>query len=931
MKYLHVLYLLLFVFIQSVTAQVVPPINSFNTEDYKAENQNWSISQDENKLIYIANNKGLLEYNGESWELYKTPNETIMRSVFCFKNLIYTGFFRDFGYWKRDAFGELQYTSLTKELKIEMLGDEQIWEIYQLDGWLIFKSLKRIYLYNPVSKEVQIINAKNTFTKLSIVDNTVYYQDFKAGIFKLENGTPILLSTDYQIINNKVVGIFQKQKNLFFVTQYNGIFQLQNNEVNPWLAELNSHLENYSIYSFIKLSNNDLILGTISNGVVYIKNSGEIKYQINQQKGLNNNTVLNLFEDANSNIWLALDNGISTINLNSPFQFFYDSTGVFGTVYAAIIYQNDLYVGTNQGLFIKKEGESNFKLVKNTQGQVWYLTVFDDTLFCGHDTGTLLINNNEGKLISNILLGTWMLKPINESTILQGNYDGFHVLKKDNKQWIYSHKIKNYSLSSKHFVFLNDTTVLVNHEYKGVLKVVFSSDYQKVIKSEYIKSVDKSLHSSIVAYQNDILYSSKNGVYSYNNKANEFKKDTTYSKLLPLHNFESAKLVNDSQNKRLWSFTKDGLRYISPGNINKYQLQLIPIQENLIKSASGYETIINLYENTYLIGTTHGYVTLNLDKLKNPTDFTINLHKIKSNKIDEPTTKIGLNSSPTLSNKENNIEFFVSATNYDKTAVVKYIYKLEGYNEKWSEASNINTIQYENLKSGTYTFMAYAIINGKKSTNQASFTFTIDKPWYASNTFVFIYFLLGFLIVYSAHFITRKYYQKQRAKILEKSQRELELKELENSKQLIKLNNERLKNEVESKNRELATSTMSIIKKNEFLNQIKAELATGETKNVNKVIKIIDKDLNNSDDWEMFQQAFNNADKKFLRKIKTKHPDLTPNDLRLCAYLRLNLSSKEIAPLLNISPRSVEVKRYRLRKKLNIDHDINLTNYIIEL
>ena len=125
---------------------------------------------------------------------------------------------------------------------------------------------------------------------------------------------------------------------------------------------------------------------------------------------------------------------------------------------------------------------------------------------------------------------------------------------------------------------------------------------------------------------------------------------------------------------------------------------------------------------------------------------------------------------------------------------------------------------------------------------------------------------------------------------------------------------------------------MSLIKKNEFLNSIKSELK--ETDDANKlkpVIKIIDKNLNNTDDWKFFQEAFNNADKDFLKKIKSKHPDLTPNDLRLCAYLRLNLSSKEIAPLLNISPRSVEVKRYRLRKKINLDHNASLTNYILEI
>lgn len=81
----------------------------------------------------------------------------------------------------------------------------------------------------------------------------------------------------------------------------------------------------------------------------------------------------------------------------------------------------------------------------------------------------------------------------------------------------------------------------------------------------------------------------------------------------------------------------------------------------------------------------------------------------------------------------------------------------------------------------------------------------------------------------------------------------------------------------------------------------------------------------------MFQEAFNNADKNFIKKIKAIHSELTPNDLRVCAYLRLNLSSKEIAPLLNISPRSVEVKRYRLRKKMKLDHDENLTDYIINI
>ena len=144
--------------------------------------------------------------------------------------------------------------------------------------------------------------------------------------------------------------------------------------------------------------------------------------------------------------------------------------------------------------------------------------------------------------------------------------------------------------------------------------------------------------------------------------------------------------------------------------------------------------------------------------------------------------------------------------------------------------------------------------------------------------------------------------------------------------------NEQLEQENKSKGRELAVSTMSIIKKNELLNTIKGELVLLEDKElILPVIKVIDKSLSQTDDWEFFQEAFNNADKDFLQKVKHLYPILTPNDLRLCAYLRLNLSSKEIAPLLNISHKSVEIKRYRLRKKMNLSSSDNLVSHILEI
>jgi DNA-binding CsgD family transcriptional regulator len=125
---------------------------------------------------------------------------------------------------------------------------------------------------------------------------------------------------------------------------------------------------------------------------------------------------------------------------------------------------------------------------------------------------------------------------------------------------------------------------------------------------------------------------------------------------------------------------------------------------------------------------------------------------------------------------------------------------------------------------------------------------------------------------------------------------------------------------------------MSMIKKNSLLGSIKAELQSlSNLSGLSSVIRIIDHNINNDDDWNFFEEAFNNADQDFLKKIKEIHPNLTPNDLRLCAYLRLNLSSKEIASLLNISSKSVEIKRYRLRKRMNLEHGTNLISYILSV
>jgi DNA-binding CsgD family transcriptional regulator len=913
-------------------SQELPPINIFTTEDYGAENQNWAISQSDNNFIYVANNIGLLEFNGSNWQLYKTPNKTIMRSVRSYKDKIFTGFYMDFGFWRKNKSGILEYSSIVKSKNIQMLEDEHIWNILELDGWLLFKSLQRIYLYNLESKEVKIITAENKIHKLSKVNGAIYFQEDKKGVFKIENGIPKLISDDSIFKENIIVDIFEKENGFLLLTQKKGFYYLTGKVLSKWKLPT-AVLENKTVYSAKKLKDNNFLLGTISNGLINLSDKGFVNYQVKKSSGLSNNTVLSVFEDNKNNIWLGLDNGINCINNISPFKKYNEKSDYLGTIYTSIIFDKKLYLGTNQGLFYRNLlSKEPFKLIKNTQGQVWTLVQVDGELFCGHDSGTFTIRDSVAKNIFEEQ-GTWCINKINENTILQGCYDGLYVLEKNNGVWKLKNKVKGFENSSKYVVLNNKNKIFVNHEYKGVFKINIDKNFKEVTKVVKETSLKKGIHSSVLKYQNNILYSSADGVFVYDQAKDSFKKDSAYSQLIDGDNFISAKLIHNPIKNRLWSFSKDQIKYLIPGKLsNKPKVKSISISEYIPKAASGYENIIHLENEKYLIGTSDGFIEMDLNSLRKPDDFKIHINSVNNFKLDGIKNRVDLTvEKEEFNNKNNNIEIFFSVPNFNNITTTKYQFQLLGQNKNWSMPSKSSSALFENLPYGDYTFKVRGIVAGKLSENEASYEFEIKRPWYFSNLFIIFYILLFLLFLYVLHISSKRYYKNQREKLLDKAQKELELKELESTQEIIKINNEKLRNDIENKNRELAISTMNIIKKNEFLNSIKTELINTDEKKYSNVVKIIDKNLNNTDDWKMFQEAFNNADKNFLKKVKKKHSNLTPNDLRLCAYLRLNLSSKEIAPLLNISPRSVEVKRYRLRKKMTLPHDSNLTNYILEI
>ena len=917
-------------------AQELPPIIKYAPNTYKAGNQNWMISQNKQNIMYFANNDGLLEFNGSEWLLYPSPNESILRSVKVIDERIYTGCYMEFGYWERQQNGLLKYKSLSNKIKSKILDDEQFWNILQFDHWVIFQSLNQIFIYDSKNETFKTIKPESGIFKAYSVAKSIYFQTVKNGFYEIENGVSKLISKDAFFINNKIVSIYKRNNGLLLLTQYDGFYEFKDNKLSKWITDSDVELNNSSVYCGQKYADESYLIGTVSNGIFIINSEGKTLYHITQNKGISNNTALSLFEDADKNIWIGLDNGINCINITSPIRSFYDDTGILGTVYASIIHGDKLYVGTNQGLFYKnKDGYDTFKFVSGTKGQVWSLYSYDNKLFCGHDSGTFLVENQIATSLFNGS-GTWKFEPVpsNKNILLQGNYSGISVLEKINNSWQFKNKIKGFDYSSKYFEFSDSDEIIISHEYKGIFRIKIDPNYSKVTLFEAHENPKKGKNASIANFGGTVFYASKDGIFDFNNKSKKFQKSKKLSSAFEKDEYLSGKLMTDKSN-RLWFFSKNYINYFSYGKLSTtLKHNVIPIPSSLTNSMLGYENISQLSESLYLVGTTDGYYTINIDDLLFNNNH-LYITAITTNKHNESLTNESIRENGSFDSNNNNITFSFTVPKYNKYIIAEFQYKLEGFQNEWSEWSSKPTVNFKNLQPGKYTFVVRSKIGNAISENAEKYSFTILKPWYLTNLALVIYTLLLVVLAYFINKAYQKYYYKQQEKLIEENNRLLEIKELETEQELMRVKNQQLEQDFENKNRELAASTMNLIKKNELLSMIKEDLKSSTealpNKSIKSVITSINKNINEEDSWNVFVDAFNNADKDFLKKIKAAHQSLTPNDLRLCAFLRLNLSSKEIAPLLNISVRSVEIKRYRLRKKMDLSHEQGLVEYILSI
>ncbi len=899
-------------------SESVQEITRFLYSNIPVQNQNWCISRNPvNGLVYFANSYGLGEYNGISLKMYNLPYRESIRSVHVSEEgIIYTGAFEEFGYWRDSTDGNLVYKSLSRNIVVEK--NDEIWKIIEFNDNVYFQSFTTVYIWDH--KVVKPLKAPFTMLFLFQAGNNLIAQILGNGLYRFDGDKFEFIPGSEKFSWFKVHSIFEaSEKEIWVCTANNGIYRFDGTHFTYFDSEISDFLIYQTCNAGLAIDDSLFVFGTILNGIVLCNINGEIFNNFNYTNGLKNNTVLSLFMDAGKGLWIGLDDGANYFNVTSPRTLYANLSGNLGTIYAIITENDRLYLGTNHGLFEaigeQVNGTYNFKdvrIIPQTQGQVWTLGRYDNQILCGHNDGTFLLEKGRVSKISDIT-GGWSIKEYND-LLIQGTYTGIVLFRKDSEgRWTFRNKIKGFSEPTRHLEADYLGYIWASHPQKGFYKLELNEAVDSVINLEYFNAIE-GMPADIDIYKvnNQIVFTTSGNIYTY---------DYDQRSIIPFDQLNNSledyratsQIVHDTRNNYWFNKgNKISLFEISKDFIARKKLE---INQKFSELPERELNIIRLSPSTIIIPSREAFVTINLPLMEIYTEKQKpEIRKLVFTGKKNQYHRSGKGNGPIkIPHNTNNLTVFISDLSGFDSDGKEYRYRLPGFDDTWHSTSTDN-FTYLNLKQGNYRLQVKSVLNNETD----EINFTIGRPWYMT-----IYAYLIYIILFASAIITA-------IRIFRN--------ELRKQKQLIEfeISNNKLASELDFKSYELMLTMRYLIQKNEILsdlneqiNSIKEKSSNFPLKFIREMEKIINTGHKQTGEWKNSLNSLKLTQQGFYKRLIEKHPDLTPNDLRLCSYLLMNFTTKEIARLLNISERGVEVSRYRLRRKMNLLHDVNLTEYLI--
>ena len=409
MKKTILLTLLSILFVSISYAQIstigFPFMKTYLAEDYGGEPQIWDIAQDKDGLMYFANDKRILEFDGVNWTQYLIQNRSSVRQVFIDKkNIVFAGAENEFGFLDVDEYGNKYYKSLNYLLPDSIADFGRINGIKNFENKIVFITKDYYFIYNY--KTIRIIKG-NYINSFSQCENNSYTHSRVYGLLKYENDTVIQISNSEIIQRYGIANMFSiDENNILIFTMLDGIYNFNpyDNSFSKKNTNIDYLLKNDYVFDVQLLDGKYYAISTYFKGIIITDLDFNLINNINEDNGLANNSCLKSIFDKDNNLWCATQNGISYIETSAPFSILDERIGVSKVITSALFNQKYMYLGSLAGFHYldMSKNKNKFTNVGNQGLSIWGMVEYDNKIISCGSTGLLFLQDT---IISNFFVG----------------------------------------------------------------------------------------------------------------------------------------------------------------------------------------------------------------------------------------------------------------------------------------------------------------------------------------------------------------------------------------------------------------------------------------------------------------------------------------------------------------------------------------------
>lgn len=921
----------------------MPVVTNYTAKDYRSGLQNWALAQGPNGEMYVGNNTGLLCFDGYMWTKYPMPGSQTVRSVLVDGDRIYVGAYEDFGYFTRNSFGSLEYTSLWSRPENGETHNDEIWNILKAGGSIYFQSFSSWFRYDG-----QKVTAHYDPDRLPLyfhqAHGNIYVQLVNGDFCLLENDEYKPLITREALGGDAVVALIPTSGGrMILCTEWHGLFDYDGRKLTPRLTGIDGELKNRQVNRAVMIpSDSTIVIGTIRNGIYAIDSKGRQRWHCNVSNRLCNNSVLRLFCDRDNNVWAALDTGIALIHTGSPFSALIPgrNSQSLGMVYGVNAFNGNLYIATNQSAWLYPFTTETIVPIQGAEGHNWHVTAFDSQVLLGNNFGTKAIEGAVAYGIPGVETGSTCLRKcvINEQEVLlESSYYDLRIYRKTGGKWTFSHAVDGFRSPVRQFEVDHSGTIWAAHMSLGIYKITLSKDLHKVAGCDYIKSLSDNAKGRslmhVVKIRGRVVFSDSEKTYTYDDIKQAIVPFTQLNAILH-GGINSAASVDDNT---YWLADHRGYSLI---RYDKGRFVLVRFVPASFFGLECNENNSHVYVDDdivyFCLNNGVGRLDMRHAEVEAGEGRALQISAVTSLSRDH-----SLHLLPVTSGKEANekvrgdVTFRLSYPDFNGESLT-FHYCLAGGSPALESTSAQPVVTYGSLEYGDYRFTASVKSIDGRELGFAEYYFCKPRPFYLSvyawAAYLFLALVLVFL--YSRWHTSRM--MRKRNKEYEEEKIKQDFKMLEQEHIIARQRQQLLESELSAKGKELASLALDAVASNKAVESLREAMLQQERKgsvsrrDVEAILSQISGSVNDEEFWDIYRKNFDLIHKNFFRNLRKQYPTLTPGDLKFCALLRLNLSTKDIAQFTNLTVRGVEAARYRLRKKLSIPEGSTLVDFLID-